>query len=509
MQKNAPTLGRILVMAGFALSCGAILMYLWLTFGGSIPLKPKGYRVSVDVPEAPTLAQEADVRISGVPVGKVKKKSEVTVDGRVQPLTHVEMEIDSKYAPIPNDTRAILRQKTLLGETYVELTPGSKNAQKVPDGGSLANGQVAPTVELDEIFRAFDRRTRTAFRQWLQQQGVAVDGRGEDLNAALGNLEPFARDLTSVLKILDEQSESTRQLVRNTGVVFEALTERDGQLRDLITNSNQVFAATARRSEELKDAIRAFPTFLDESRTTTVRLTKFANDTDPLVQQLRPAAREISPTLIKLRDLAPELKGLFRDLDPLITAANRGLPATEKFLDETRPLLAQLDPFLRNLNPILDWLGLYRREVAAFFANSVAATNAGDPGGAKYLRTTNPVNPEVLASSPKRYSTTRNNPYFAPGGYDDLPTGLKVFGSYLCTSNPVPAVNSVTNPIPGAPPVPDFLPQSTYALIDQFVYGGQPPASVAAPPCKEQAPLGQIIGQTGRYPHVFEAPERP
>ena len=74
MQKQAPSIGRILVMVLFALSCFGILLYLWLVFGGSTPLKPQGYRFKVNFPEATQLAQEADVRISGVPVGRVKKK---------------------------------------------------------------------------------------------------------------------------------------------------------------------------------------------------------------------------------------------------------------------------------------------------------------------------------------------------------------------------------------------------------------------------------------------------
>ena len=72
MQKAAPSFGRIAVMAGFALSCFGLLLFLWLAFGGSIPLKPKGYRFVASFSEATQLAQEADVRISGVPVGKVK-----------------------------------------------------------------------------------------------------------------------------------------------------------------------------------------------------------------------------------------------------------------------------------------------------------------------------------------------------------------------------------------------------------------------------------------------------
>src|SRR3954454_5003420 len=124
----------IAVMVLFALSCFGLLLFLWLSFGGPVPLKPKGYRVHAQFSEATTLSTEADVRISGVPVGKVK-----TVDADEDSgLADVVMEIEPRYAPLPDDVRAQLRQKTLLGETYVELTPGSKDAPTIPEGGSLA-----------------------------------------------------------------------------------------------------------------------------------------------------------------------------------------------------------------------------------------------------------------------------------------------------------------------------------------------------------------------------------
>jgi ABC-type transporter Mla subunit MlaD len=73
MNKSAPSILRILTMVVFALSCFGLLLFLWLSFGGPIPLKPQGYRVQVAFPEAATLATEADVRIAGVSVGKVRK----------------------------------------------------------------------------------------------------------------------------------------------------------------------------------------------------------------------------------------------------------------------------------------------------------------------------------------------------------------------------------------------------------------------------------------------------
>ena len=313
MQKSAPSVGRILVMVGFALSCFGLLLFLWLAFGGPVPLKPKGYRFTVSFKEAGQLAQEADVRISGVPVGKVK----TIVNDKRTGSTDATIELKPQYAPMPRDARATLRQKTLLGETYVELTPGHKApGNEIPDGGRLAAGRVAPTVELDEIFRAFDPKTRLAFQDWMQTQAVAITGRGRDLNDAFGTLRPFVDDTSVLVKILNAQEPTVRGVVRNTGTVFAALSARQGQLRGLVSNSNRVFATTAARNQDLQEIFRALPTFEQESATTINRLTEFSKQTNPLVTQLRPAAVQLSPTLQQLSALSPDLKALFVQPQP-------------------------------------------------------------------------------------------------------------------------------------------------------------------------------------------------
>jgi virulence factor Mce-like protein len=448
--------------------------------------------------EATQLAQEADVRISGVNVGKVKTKTRDAETG----LTDAELELEDKYAPLPSDAEAVLRQKTLLGETYVELSPGSREAPKLGDGGLLPAGQVSPTVELDEIFRTFDPKTRAAFGTWMDQQGRAVGEGGQALNDALATLTPFAQDVDAVLRVLDRQEQATRGLVRDTGVVLGALTERQGQLRRLIESSDRVFETTARRDSELAAAFVAFPTFLRETRSTTRRLTRFALDTDPLITQLRPAARELSPTLQSLSATAPDLRGLLRDLDPLIRVSRPGLPALERTLDETRPLLRRIEPFLRDLQPVLDYVGPYRRELAAFFANAAAATNAADPpvGGSgpaiKYLRTTNPLNSEVLAAYPRRIASNRSNPYPEPGAYSSLARGLPTFGSYLCAGAAAdPAL---------APDDPNLEPQLRQ-IIEDFVFTEN---RGRAPACTEQRPLGRLVDQAGRFPRLQPLPAR-
>ena len=495
MNKAAPSFGRIAAMVVFALSCFGLLLFLWLAFGGPIPLKPQGYRFQVSFAEATQLATEADVRISGVPVGRVKTIEPDTDTGR----STVVIELESRYAPMPSDARAILRQKTLLGETYVELTPGSAEAEPVSDGGSLAESQVSPTVQLDEIYRTFDAETRAAFQTWMQEQARAIGDHGRDVNDALGNLAPFAEDAAVLVDILNRQEGAVTSLVSNTGVVFEALTERGDQLRSLIENSNRVFEATAARDEELQEAFIALPTFERESAQTLERLAEFSLDTDPLVTQLRPAARELSPTLRDLGALAPDLEVFFRELGPLIDASRTGFPAAEQVLEDARPLIAQLDPAMRQLGPIVDFLGLYRRELTAFFANTPAATQAKDTSGVHYLRTTNPLNAENLAVYPRRIGTNRPNAYTKPGNFSQLDDGLPVFDDRHCGAGVPDVSNTPVVPLP--PLVGDLVPDELLDRIVESAFAGQPGTNGPAPPCRLQGPYN-FGGEVTQYPHV-------
>jgi virulence factor Mce-like protein len=495
MNKAAPSFGRIAAMVVFALSCFGLLLFLWLAFGGPIPLKPQGYRFQTSFAEATQLATEADVRISGVPVGRVKS---IEPDKRTG-LSIVVMEMESRYAPLPSDARAVLRQKTLLGETYVELTPGSRDADPVPDGGTLAASQVSPTVQLDEIYRTFDADTRAAFQTWMQEQAKGIGGYGRDLNDALGNLAPFAEDAAELVDILNRQEGAVTSLVSNTGVVFEALTARDGQLRTLIENSNRVFAATASRDEQLKEAFIALPTFERESAQTLERLAEFSRDTDPLVTQLRPAARELSPTLRDLGALSPDLEVLFRELGPLIDASRKGFPAAERVLEDARPLIGQLDPAMRQLGPMVDFIGLYKPELTAFFANTVGATQAFDTTRVHYLRTTNPLNAENLAVYPRRVGTNRPNAYTKPGHFRQLEGGLPVFDDRHCGAG-VPNITNLPE-LPLPPAVGDLIPDELLDRIVQFAFAGQPGVNGPAPPCRLQGRY-DFGGEITQYPHV-------
>jgi virulence factor Mce-like protein len=367
--KQAPSIGRIAAMVIFTLSCFGILLFLWLSFGGPIPLKAEGYRFKVHIPEAATLPKEADVRLAGVNVGKVKQLALDKGGAR----TTVTIEMATKYAPIPKDSRVILRQKTLLGETYVEISEGHKSAGNLKDGGTLPNAQVQPTVQLDEIFSSFDRKTRLGFQHWQQELAGAIrGGRGQDLNDAFGNLPQFATTGAKLLRILNAQGRALRGTIRNTGEVFEAITSRDDDLRHLIVNSNNTFDALASEQRALAETFRIFPTFLDESRVTQNRLLRFSRNTDPLVRLLRRPARDLGPTVRDLGRLSPDLKRLFIKLDRLRVATRTTEPKLSKVLRGLEPVLEQFHPFFQEFNPIVSFLNYHQTQVSGFLGNGAS-----------------------------------------------------------------------------------------------------------------------------------------
>jgi phospholipid/cholesterol/gamma-HCH transport system substrate-binding protein len=516
VSKQAPSTTQLLVIVGFALSCFGILLFLWVTFGGPTPFRAKPYEIKVPFNEATQLAEQSDVRISGVNVGKVQSIA-LAPNGK-QALATVD--IDNKYAPLPESTRAILRTKTLLGETYVELTPGSTEGPELADGGAVPEANVAESVQLDEIFRTFNPETRAAFQSWMQEAAVAINGEGQSLSYAIGQFEPTFTEFDKLFRTLDTQRLAVSQLFRNGATSLRALRGREGELASLIESSNAVFQTTARRDRDIEALFRAFPTFLDESRVTVARLKSFALNTDPLMRQLVPAAEQLSPTLISFAKLAPESKAFFEGLLPVTRLAPNGFAAGRRlFRDEFPPLLRALDPFLRNLNPILTGLNLYKHEFTALFGNLAAASNSTltveNEAGERlhYLRAMGPLNPESVSTYDKRLTTNRNSAYSPPKWAEGLLSGLSSYDTRQCSAGITATLDPETPKSPAfqARTKDGTLQQAEdlFSRIQKFAFGGQSgTATVPAPTCIQQGPFKPIYGSgpATAYQQTFEQP---
>ena len=178
--------------------------------------------------EATQLAVESDVRISNVSVGKVKE-IELEDEGENRDLALATIEVDE---PLRADARGHPGDPAPEDAARRDVRGADSGrhgrARRVPEGGSLPRAQVSDAVQLDEIFRTFDERTRAAFRVWMQQLGARDGGAGR---------RPLRRDREPGALRRGHEPPAARArhpgagrlaLRPNTGVVFSALSRAPG-----------------------------------------------------------------------------------------------------------------------------------------------------------------------------------------------------------------------------------------------------------------------------------------
>ena len=230
----------------------------------------------------------------------------------------------------------------------------------------------------------------------------------------------------------------------------------------------------------------------------------FGNHARPAIRQLQPAATAMEPAFTALNELSPQFQGFFGQLQAVVDASEKGLPAFNKILKNLPPLLDDFQPFLKNANPMVRYIGDNKRDVISFFGNTVASSEAYDIGAksnsgfgtlpgtdsnVRYLRTSQILNPQSLTFYPRQLGSSRNNAYAAPNTVlSGLKNGGSIFGS--CPSGNV------------ALPT-DADPSTLVPLIQQFAFRTTDKDAVAAPACRAQ---GNYPGFSTAFPQLTAEP---
>lgn len=469
METSTPTWKLLRLPVGFALVTGVLLIIAWATFGGSIPLAPQGYRVAIPVGDASNLVPGSDVQISGVTIGHV---SDI---GRDANGAIANTDLDPATAPLPKDVVAIVRTKTLLGEGYIELSPGTADGGTIPDGGTIAARQVKPRVQLDEFLRTFNPRTREGVQQLVAGLATAHRDRGPDLSAAIARFAPTAAGIGDVLDVLDARRGDLRTAISGSAGVFDALGEREGALRSAVSAANQMFEATDARGRQLAATIRSLPPFLSQLDRTARTIESASGPLNQAAIALRSAAPRIRPALRAIKSDAPEFRRLFADLPETERAAEGGVPALRELARESLPTLRTLYPAMREINPALALLSANSQELMGVMSNLGSILNARllGPGNISLPNAAATVflSNETLLGYKSRLPTNRLNPYIRPGGLREMAKRGHLL-SYDC--------RNVNNPL----------------IVPVIGFG--------APPCEEQGPW-KFQGEKEFFPRLERA----
>jgi ABC-type transporter Mla subunit MlaD len=419
------------------LALGAFLAYTAFKATTGPPFLPK-YRLTIKVPaDAPPLRKGLAVRVGGSLAGLVQSVEPDPVHRQ----TLVEINVSkTNFRPLPVDTTAFVRVRSIVYATYVSLQPGTSD-QKLRDGDMLPAVATSGT-DLLEVVQLFDRQAREDLSKTLVNVGFGTAGRGTELNAALRDLPETARNGAAELRAATSTPGALSSLISGAARTASGLRgERADDVAELIRSGRQTFGATANASGDIGESIELLRPFEDQVLANGPFALPALREIERTAVALEPAVRNLRaqlPGLNELATLGPELRKGFGALLGGGSSGSAGGGGGGSFgtgtatsgianqvLVAARPVVAGLFPIQTSLKPLNAALAALLATIEPYLpeiteaglrlqnATSVRSDNGSNPG-APFLRgvpvlTAHPcVNP---GPAPGEAQTDR-----APGG---------------------------------------------------------------------------------------------
>jgi virulence factor Mce-like protein len=296
--------------------------------GGSGPDKPR-YKVVLD--NAFGLVSGADLKVAGVRAGTIKGLE-------LQPKTHkavVEFEItENGFGSLRKDVFCETRPQSLIGEYYIDCSPGTSR-EKLPQGATIPVEQTASTIPLDLVNNVLRKPYRERLAIILDELGVGVAGRAEDINEVLRRASPALRETNKVLAKLDAQNQTLTQLIEDADTVIGDLAGNKEDVGRWVVETKETAEASAERRAEIAAGLRRLPTFLRELRPTMAALGGAADAQTPALRNLNASADQLATLL---ENLEPFSESTQVNMRSLAEASRKGIPAARA----ARPVLQEL-----------------------------------------------------------------------------------------------------------------------------------------------------------------------
>jgi phospholipid/cholesterol/gamma-HCH transport system substrate-binding protein len=389
--RQTPQRLKLTALGVFLAVCVVVFGYLFTIAGGRLPLGDDAYTVSAVVPDPFQLVRNGDVRQAGVKIGTITD---------VEPLgtaSKVTLRLRKEDAPLYRSSRILVRTKTLVGENYLDVQPGTPASGTLPDGATLPVGQADEAVQLDKILSSLDAPTRRRLRQNLDGLDAALDGRGGDVSRLFAALNPTVTQGAAVTSVLARQRTALANVIQRTGRIMQVFGDRTADVRALATQARRVAAAAASRDRALGATLDELPSTLKQAQSTAGVLGGFSGRATPVLRDLTSATASLQPVVRDLGPAAVSGRRLFARLPAFLDRAEPLLGQLRTFAGQVRPAVPQADALLRQLNPAISYLAPYAKELGSFFTTVGSTTDVKD-NVAGYLRVQQYYSPTSLAA---------------------------------------------------------------------------------------------------------------
>lgn len=366
-------LRQSVVVLTFTGVCVAIFGYLWVNSGGKVPFASSGYHVYVDIPRVGNLVYFSDVEIAGVKVGKVMNVSHQG-DHAV-----VEFNLDSGVAPLHQGAVVQVGAKTLVEESYLNVSDGSGPA--VPTGGTLPVTAGHAPVQLDDIYRAVGPSTRKSLSSFLRSTGAATDGQKEAIAAAANGLGMLGGNGETALTALKNQSQAINQLASNGARVLAALDQRHAEMTSLVQDAASVMDVTSGQANDVKSVIDGLNGVMTQAPAGGAALQQIGAALAPVARNLKAAAPDLNLVLDQLPSTTSNLRSLLPSLSGVLTGAAPTLTRIPTLSSDLSNITPSAEQIMTNVDPMLAYLAPYGPDMGVFFANFGATLATRDSNG--------------------------------------------------------------------------------------------------------------------------------
>ncbi len=363
----------------------AVAVYLSYNALNGLPFTPT-YDFKVELNEAAGLEKTNYVRIGGDLVGTVEKvvAHQNPATGRVVAIAYLKLE--KGVEPLPANSTVIVQSVSALGLKFLQLERGN-SSRTLAAGATIPVSQTREPVQIEELFKMFDEKTRTAAQENSNTFGDAFAGRGVGLNETIATLRPL---LTSAIPSLHNLA-SPQTGLRELFVALDRAAVETAPVAQEQANGwvalDTFFKAFASVAPSLEETIEGGPAALRQAIFSLPFQAPFTEKTTEFFRLLRPSAKA-------LVSAAPPLGHAFavgtvnlRTAIPLNTQLAEAAKALEEFIanpvvtvgleDFTQtfqagaPVAAGLAPAQVNCN----YITTFFRNTASLFSQGIGVGN--------------------------------------------------------------------------------------------------------------------------------------
>lgn len=299
-------------------------------------------------PRTISIYEGSDVRVLGVPVGKVDTVTPMGTDVAV--TMHYDADVK-----IPTDAEAVIVAPSIVGDRYIQLTPVYDSGDVLADGTVLDEGRTAVPLELDQIYGSIDKLTvalgptganaNGAFSDLLESTAANFGGEGATFHQTI-------KDFSKLSETLDDNKDELFGSAAELEGFISTLARNDKTVRQFNQSLSQVSTVLSGERDELSaslrnlaDALGEVGQFVRDNRESLGRNIKGLNRVAKVLVKQRGALAEV------LTDGPLALNNLYLTYNPeagtLDTNANIGEVVNQIESDPTTllcGLVGQADP---------------------------------------------------------------------------------------------------------------------------------------------------------------------